>query len=82
MSLVNIIYLRFLLKNFSRILNLKKDRVLKMIKKNYNFNKVSDLSSSHNKINQKPKKFKKKQRKNKNHINYLSLDAHNSDLMF
>ena len=53
-----------------------------MNKKNYNFNKVSDLSSSHNKINQKPKKFKKKQRKNKNHINYLSLDAHNSDLMF
>ena len=32
MSSVNIIYLRFLLKNFSRILNLKKDRMLKMNK--------------------------------------------------
>ena len=77
MSLVNIIYLRFLLKNFSKILNLKKDRVLKMIKKNYNFNKVSDLISSHNKINQKPKKFKKKQRKNKNHMKKNIINSKN-----
>ena len=77
MSLVNIIYLRFLLKNFSKILNLKKDRVLKMIKKNYNFNKVSDLSSSHNKINQNPKKFKKKQRKNKNHMKKNIINSKN-----
>ena len=77
MSLVNIIYLRFLLKNFSRILNLRKDRVLKMNKKNYNFNKVSDLSSSHNKINQKLKKFKKKQRKNKNHMKKNIINSKN-----
>jgi len=77
MSLVNIIYLRFLLKNFSRILNLKKDRVLKMNKRNYNINKVSDLSSSHNNINQKPKKFKKKQRKNKNHMKKNIINSKN-----